>query len=75
MEYNVIIHRNEEPEAVRFWAEIEGVEGCFIAENSLEALERTAEDIVTDFIRFANERGATYAEPTALVFRWVVPVT
>jgi predicted RNase H-like HicB family nuclease len=74
MKYVIDIHEAapDEPEAVRYWASVQNLGGCFIAENSLDELFASAPGVITAFIEVANERGAKTPLPTEFEFRRLV---
>jgi predicted RNase H-like HicB family nuclease len=74
MKYIVNIEECREPDTVRYWATVEGelMEGCHIAEETLEELLRNAPSIIKDVVELSNEDGANLPIPTAFEFRLLV---
>ena len=74
MKYVIDIHEAEpdEPEAVRYWATVQNLDGCFIAENTLDELFANAPGVIATFIEVSNEQGANIHPPTEFEFRRLV---
>ena len=74
MKYIVNIEECHEPNTVRFWGTVEGpgMEGCNIAENTLDEFYKSAPDVINAVIEVSNERGANLPVPTAFEFRLLV---
>lgn len=68
MKYIVRIRENEDPDGVRFWATVDGLDGCLIAEETIDALIRNAPGIIRDVIETSNARGSSFALPTEFEF-------
>jgi predicted RNase H-like HicB family nuclease len=73
MKYIIEIHENDEPQGVRFWATVEGLPNCPLAENTIDELYRNAPEVIKAVIETSNERGSTFAIPTGFEFRVSVP--
>lgn len=73
MNYIVEIHESDDPNGVRFWASVHGLEGCGLAEETLDELYRNAPGIIKDVIETSNERGANIPAPTGFEFRLLLP--
>ena len=75
MRYIINVEECHEPNTVRYWATVEGrgMEGCHIAEQTLEELLHNAPGIIRDVVELSNEDGANLPEPTAFEFRVLVP--
>ena len=71
MKYIIEIHENENPDGVRFWANVLPIE-CALEENTIDDLYRNAPSIIKDVVELSNERGANLPVPTAFEFRLVV---
>jgi hypothetical protein len=69
MKYLIQIHENENPDGVRFWATVAGLDGCLIEEESIDELYRNAPGIIRDVIQASNEHGANLAQPSHFEFR------
>ncbi|MBI1290610.1 hypothetical protein GC173_05140 [bacterium] len=68
-----VVDDEEEPGAVRHWATVEGLDGCFLAENSREELFQNAPGIIRDFIEISNHDGSSrFPAPTSFEFRVLV---
>jgi hypothetical protein len=74
MKYIINIEECQEPNTVRYWATVEGrgMEGCHIAENTLEELLQVAPGIIRDVVELSNTEGAGLPVPTAFEFRLLV---
>lgn len=75
MKYIVNIEECTEPNTVRYWATVEGpgMEGCHLAEETLEELLHNAPIIIRDIVEVSNEDGANLPAPTVFEFRLLVP--
>ncbi|MBI1290917.1 hypothetical protein GC173_06690 [bacterium] len=74
MKYVLEINENEGPDEIRFWATVQGLDGCFIAEETLDELFASAPEVIRDFVEVGNERGGSFALPTEVEFRICVKV-
>lgn len=72
MNYIIIVHKNDADGEDRYWATVEDLKGCHLAEQTLEALEQAAREVVPDFIALSNADGASYPAPTSYEFRMMV---
>jgi predicted RNase H-like HicB family nuclease len=72
MKYVIDIKENEEPNAIRYWATVQGLDGCFVAEDSLDDLLANAPDVIKVFIETSNEDGAQLPLPSEFEFRRLV---
>ncbi|MBI1291214.1 hypothetical protein GC173_08210 [bacterium] len=72
MKYTIEVHENEDPQGVRFWATVEGLPNCPLAENTIDDLYRHAPEVIKDVIETSNDRGANFPIPTAFEFRLLV---
>jgi hypothetical protein len=74
MKYVINLEECNEPKTVRFWGTVEGrgMEGCHIAEDSLDEFYKTAPEVIRAVVEVANERGANLPIPTAFEFRLLV---
>lgn len=69
----VTVQENDNPTGVRYWATVENLEGCNLAEQTLEELVRNGPEIIAAFVEVSNERGANIPAPTGFEFRILVP--
>lgn len=68
MKYTIEVHENEDPNGVRFWATVVGLEGCGLAEETIDDLYRNAPEVIKTVIETSNARGANLPMPTEFEF-------
>lgn len=73
MKYLIRVHENDDPNGVRYWATVQDLDGCNLAEETLDELYRNAPGVIRDLIETSNERGASIPTPTGFEFRLSVP--
>jgi predicted RNase H-like HicB family nuclease len=69
----VTVHENGDPGGVRYWATVENLDGCNLAEETLEELVKNGPEVIATFVEVCNERGASIPSPTEFEFRILVP--
>ena len=70
MKYIVNIEESSEPNTVRYWATVEQLEGCHIAEQTITELLENAPGIIREFIDVSNQHSDNLLiAPTSLEFR------
>lgn len=72
MKYIIDIHESDDPNTVRYWATVESLDGCNIAEETIGELIANAPGIIKDFIEVSNEDGANLPMPSHFEFRHLV---
>lgn len=72
MKYIVNIHENDQAGGVRYWATVENLDGCNLAEESIEDLVRNGPEVIKAFVEVANDGGARIPRPTEFEFRHLV---
>ncbi|MBX3728350.1 MAG: hypothetical protein KF858_04125 [Candidatus Sumerlaeia bacterium] len=73
MRYIINVEECDLPDTVRYWATVEGLEGCNLAEDTIEELFRNAPGIIRDFIELSNRDGSNnFPTPTEFEFRHLV---
>ncbi len=72
MKYIINVEECHEPNTVRFWGTVEGLDCCNIAEETLDEFYKSAPEVIRAVIETSNERGASLPVPTAFEFRLLV---
>ena len=70
MRYTVIVHDEPESGAVRYWAEVAELAGCYTQADSIDELKKKVREAVALYREGEEEH---YAAPEAFLFQIEVP--